>query len=99
MKLPAQVALVAASVAVGMYAAASITANTLAGTFDTEAAATHSRYAGFEADLKRASAEYRDSRGKCDDLSRTKRNLCKAGARAEERRAFLGGTDHKGMTP
>jgi hypothetical protein len=99
MKLPAQIALVAAAVAVGMYAAASITASTLAGTFDTEAATTHSRFAGFETALKRASTEYREARGKSDGLARTKRNLCNAEARADERRAFLRDTDHKETTP
>lgn len=99
MRPGAGVALAAAAVAVGMYAAASITANTMAGTFDTAAATTHSRFASFETALKRASTEYRESRGKCDDLARTKRNLCNAEARADERRVFLRDTDYKGMTP
>jgi len=99
MRLRAGVALVAAAVAVGMYAAASITANSMAGTFDTEAATTHSRFASFETALKRASTEYREARGKCDDLARTKRSLCNAEARADERRAFLRDTDHKETTP
>ena len=99
MKLPAQVALVAAAVAVGMYAAASITATTIAGTFDTAEATRHSRYAGFDTALKRASADYRETRSKCDPLAREKRDLCNAEARADERRAFLRDTDHKEMTP
>ena len=99
MRPGAGIALVAAAVAVGMYAAASVTASTMAGTFDTAAATTHSRFASFETALKRASTGYREARGKCDDLARTKRNLCNAEARADERRAFLRDTDHKEMTP
>ena len=79
-----------------MYAAASITATTMAGTFDTAEATRHSRFAGFETALKRASTEYRETRGKCDDLARTKRNLCNAEARSDERRAFLRDTDRQG---
>ena len=90
---------IAAAVAVGMYAAASITATTMAGTFDTAEATRHSRFAGFDTAFKRASAEYRETRRKCDPLSRAKRNLCNAEARADERRAFLGDTDYKDVTP
>lgn len=93
------VLIAAAIVAVGIYAAASITATTMAGTFDAAEATRHSRFAGLETALKRASTEYREARGRCDDLARTKRNLCNAEARADERRAFLRDTDYKDMTP
>ena len=76
-----------------------VPATTMAGSFDAAEATRHSRFAGFDTALKRASAEYRETRGKCDPLARAKRNLCNAEARADERRAFLRDTDDKDMAP
>jgi len=91
--------LIASAVAAGIYAAASVTATTMARTIDTAEVARHSRFVAFETALKRASAEYRETRGKCDSPARAKRTLCNAGPRPDERRAFLQDTDYKDMTP
>lgn len=79
--------LIAVVATVGIYAmAATIATNTTAG-FTTTETTHHTRIDEFATGVKRAAAEHRTARAKCERLTGAEKDICHAEAKAEQRRA------------
>lgn len=82
-------AAVAFIVVPGMYALASTTATSIAASFSTTHAASHSNRVAFEAETMRVSAERTSAYERCDQGTRKARARCKAVVRVDEERAVF----------
>jgi hypothetical protein len=88
-----------ACLAGGMYGVAATTANSMAASFATEQSDLHARRTESESSIRRASARYAQARGECESQKRAKRELCKALARADEKRDVLRDSPTKEIAP
>ncbi len=75
----------------GIYAVAATTATSMAASFGTTQAASHSNRVAFEAETMRLSAERSTAYERCDQGARKARARCKAAVRVEEERAVFRG--------
>ena len=79
--------LIAAAAMAGIYAAAATTATAIAANFTPTPAAGQVRIVAFASAVKRASAEHRAARTKCELFIGAEKNFCNAEAKADEKRA------------
>lgn len=79
--------LIVAAVMVGIYAAAATTATAMAAGFTTAETTSHTRIVEFAAAVRQASTEHKAARARCEFLSGAGKDICNAGAKAEQKRA------------
>lgn len=97
--------LIATATIAGMYAIAATFATNMAASFNTVETTRHTRAGDFATSVRRASAERKTARAKCELVAAAERNSCNAEATAEQRHAwtearsdYKGGMEYKGIT-
>lgn len=79
--------MIAVVATVAIYAMAATIATNMTAGFTTTETTHHTRIDEFATGMKRAAAEHRMARAKCERFTGAEKNICHAEAKAEQRRA------------